>query len=496
MEEELRANSSPDESGFYKGLAQAPLHFNNMVAELIDNAISAKDKDFNVYIDISSEEKGGDNYIVRIWDDVPGISLTKLKNEVFKTGCPPSTGSDLNEHGYGLKNVLSKAQELTKADWTFQTRDRDAIQNNVFYECRRPLSFSQQIFKRDGKEWQPFGPQSTGTIVTLHLPLTYLQTVAVAPGRRGSLPANISTIMDYLREHLGVYYRGFLEKGIKADGKIFTSIEMISPDPVSHILPDYESKNSIGPISINYKGRKINVEGEIGLIMKESAETKKRKFYYKHAPDSQGVDFRIGRRVVATRLISEIWDRERHPSLNGIAGEIRFPEHEDAKPPTLNNKTSLNFDSEIWSSVIQAVNQDIPPDKLPHGGGKSEGDLREELYTHIKGLAKLTHEVQQDYDCGNGVYVDVYWNQAPTKDIDIYEVKKGKAKALDVYQLVMYWDSLVAIGIQPSHGHLVSDGKTSGVDSFLKLMLSRKDTKNTKYNLVQENWSVHGIKTD
>ena len=458
------ANSTPNENGTYNGLAQAPLHFNNMVAELIDNAISTKDKDFNIYVDISSEETGGDNYIVRVWDEGPGISLSRLKNEVFTLGHPPSTGSDLNEHGYGLKNVLSKAQQLTKSDWIFQTRDQEAIQNKIFYECRRPLTFSQEIIEKPELEWSSFGSTSTGTIVTLPLPLTYLQTVAVAPGRRGSLPTTIDTIVEYLREHFGVFYRGFLEQGIKADGKIFTSIELTDSDPVTHVIPDYESKNKIGPTQINYKGHKITIEGEIGLVMKQSPQTKKRKYYYKHAPDSQGVDFRIGRRVVATRLISEIWDKERHPSLNGIAGEIRFPEKQGVKPPTLNNKTSLDFDSKIWASIIDVINQEIPKDKLPHGGGKSEADLRRELYTHIKGLAKATHDVQQDYDCGHGVYVDVYWNQAPTKNVDIYEVKKGKAKALDVYQLVMYWDSLVDTGIQPTHGHIVSNGKTSGVD--------------------------------
>jgi len=200
---------------------------------------------------------------------------------------------------------------------------------------------------------------------------------------------------------------------------------------------------------------------------------------------------------MATRLIEEIWERDRHPSLNGVAGEFRLPALPGATPPTLNNKTSLDFDSQVWHDIAGAISQALPKDEIPHGGGKSEDDLRDELYTQINGLKKPAHVVSKEHDCGNGVYVDVFWDQRPTGGpVEIYEVKKGKAQPLDVYQLVMYWDSLVSTGVQPSQGHLVSDGETSGVAPFVTLLGARVDSNGKRYDLVREDWRTHGIDPD
>lgn len=47
------ASGQPHESGFFLGLAQAPLKFQNMIAELVDNSIAAANDspfkaDFNI----------------------------------------------------------------------------------------------------------------------------------------------------------------------------------------------------------------------------------------------------------------------------------------------------------------------------------------------------------------------------------------------------------------------------------------------------------------
>lgn len=488
----VQADGIPHPSGVFKGLAQAPLHFQNMVAELVDNAISAKSERFAIQVDISPAPEGGDLYMLRVWDNGPGVTLANLRNVVFKLGFPPTGTSHLNEHGFGLKNVLAKAEQLTNQEWFLRTRDIEILRAGRFHECKRPLAFNQPIEEKPASAWPSWGPRETGAIIELCLPLSYLQTVAA--GRRGALPRDLSRVMNYLREHLGVFYRGYLEGGVRAKGAILTSLSFGTPDPVESVHPDYKSKDTVRCQPILLGGQKVTIEGEIGLVDKNSPKTKSKLFYYRHAPESQGVDIRIGDRVVAAKLISEIWERDRHPSLNGVAGEFRLPGTRGIAPPTLNNKTSLDFDSVTWQAIASAIRQEVPDEDVPHGGGKSEDDLRDELYVHIVGLKKPSHIVEKEYDCGHGVYVDIFWDQRSTGgSVEIYEVKKGKAQVLDVYQLVMYWDALVDTGVQPTEGHLVSDGQTSGISQFIRLIKSRKDTNGVAYNLVTEDWSKHGI---
>lgn len=45
---EYIADGTPEEIGIFRGLAQAPLHFHNAIAELIDNSIAAKNSKFTL----------------------------------------------------------------------------------------------------------------------------------------------------------------------------------------------------------------------------------------------------------------------------------------------------------------------------------------------------------------------------------------------------------------------------------------------------------------
>lgn len=483
---------TPHASGTIRGLAQAPLHLQNMVAELVDNALAATTADPKVVVDISAHEDGGDLYLLRIWDEGPGISLDRLRDEVFALGTPPNTLSHLNEHGFGLKNVLAKAEQLSKMDWTFRTRDTVAVSGGVFYELKRPFSFAMAIDDtKKATDWPQYAAQRTGTVCEIVVPMTYMQSVAF--GRRGALPRDLGRIMDYLREHLGVFYRGYLEGGKRAAAHILTSTNLGPAEHVDPIEPDYKSKDSYS-FNLTISGRPVTVTGTVGLVDRDSPKTKSRLLYYKYAPESQGIDIRVGRRTVATRLISEVWERDRHPVLNGVAGEFVIPGDKLIVPPTLNNKTSIDFDSPTWHAIVDGITGKIDSDALPHGGGKSEDDLRDELYQHIHGLKKPSHVVETEFDCAHGIAVDIIWDQTPSGgSLDVYEVKKGKAAPIDLYQLVMYWDGLVSMGKQPTMGHLVSSGKTTGVSTLLTFITARTDANGQKYNLILEDWATHGI---
>lgn len=486
-----RTSGTPDQAGTIRGLAQAPLHLQNMVAELVDNALAAADSGQKVCVDLSPHEDGGDLHVLRVWDAGPGISLERLEQDVFKLGHAPAGASHLNEHGFGLKNVIAKAQQLSALPWVFRTRNPSALAARHFYQCKRPYSFDMPIEILDADDWPPYASPEVGTICEIVVPMVYMQSVAF--GRRGALPRDTGRIMDYLREHLGVLYRGYLEGGIRATAQILTSTGLGAPDHVDPINPDFRSRDTYS-FSLTLAGQQVSVTGAVGLVDRDSPQTKSRLLYYKHAPESQGVDIRVGRRTVATRLISEIWERDRHPSLNGIGGEFVIPGIRGVAPPTLNNKTSIDFDSKPWHAIVEGIQQAVPEDKLPHGGGKSEADLRDELYLHIHGLKRSTHILEKEFDCTHGIAIDILWDQTPTGgSLDVFEVKKGKAAPIDLYQLVMYWDALVSAGKQPRYGHLVSNGRTTGVNTLLDFLKTRADSNGNRYDLVLEDWTTHGI---
>src|SRR5260370_1013595 len=124
---------TPDQAGTVRGLAQAPLHLQNMVAELVDNALAATTGAQTVInVDLSPHQDGGDLYVLRVWDNGPGISLRQLEQEVFQLGRPPVGVSHLNEHGFGLKNGLAKAEQLSSIPWVFRTRDAGALGRSEF----------------------------------------------------------------------------------------------------------------------------------------------------------------------------------------------------------------------------------------------------------------------------------------------------------------------------------------------------------------------------
>src|SRR6266567_1516875 len=144
MSKAILADAVPDERGIFRGLAQAPLHIHNAMAELVDNAIAAKQQKFNVRVDISESTNAG-IYEVTVADDCLGIPLDKLKNHVFKVGRLPPAGSPyLREHGFGLKNVLAKVEAL-KGSWRLLTRDENTLRVGEFYSVEGPLQYKLPI---------------------------------------------------------------------------------------------------------------------------------------------------------------------------------------------------------------------------------------------------------------------------------------------------------------------------------------------------------------
>lgn len=485
MVSKVFADGVPDERGIFRGLAQAPLHFHNGIAELIDNAVAAKREKFNIQIDLSESEQP-DIYYATVVDDCFGIALETLQKHVFKVGKLPPPGSPhLREHGFGLKNVLSKV-EAVKGKWEIWTRDKQALKNDQCFYAKSPLRYKIPIKIFPSTKWPTYDNKNIGTIVKLEVPLSYLQTVT--RGVRGRPPKTISGIVHWLKEHLGVFYRGYLE-GKKPIGTIAISINWGSPEEVEAIKPDYKTYTILSNLFVRTKKRKIKIEGQYGQIEPNSPQTRSRLYYYKNAPESQGVDFSIGNRVVATRLITEIWQRPRHPTLNPFCGEFRILPIEGCFPKTLNNKTCIDFDDEIWMDIAGAIRKKVPLPKWR--GARTEAELRGELAGQLEAHKRPADVIQQNYSCfgGAGVVIDICRDETKrTGELIIYETKSGKASPLDVYQLRLYWDGLLVDGRQPTAAILVAKNWTTGVQTITNFVNSLTDKNGKNYQLELKKW--------
>ena len=142
----------------------------------------------------------------------------------------------------------------------------------------------------------------------------------VSEGKSGANPSTIDTIAAQLREHFGVLYRPRLEAGdlnliIKANSKF--TVGAVSFSRVEQVMKLNKIKISIP----GKKGHHITVSGSIGLIPENENQ---KDYYYAGTASSRGVDVRFGDRIIASQVISEIWGRKGHSTLNRLAGEIHI----------------------------------------------------------------------------------------------------------------------------------------------------------------------------
>jgi hypothetical protein len=295
-----------------------------------------------------------------------------------------------------------------------------------------------------------------------------------------------------------VFYRGYLEGGRNAAGRLLASINGQNEEDVEPIFPHYQTEHLIPKSGktfyVNTPVGRIRLSGKYGQLTKDSTETKNRRYYYRYTMESQGVDFRIDKRVVATRLLTEIWGVARHNTLNGLWGEFCLhPSGSATCPSTLNNKTSLSFDDPIWIAIAEEIKQRLSADDLPRTKyGKAEQDLQDLLVKQLK--AHFSNQtIQDEYSCFGGANVIGDIVRKSSSGLVVYEAKAGRAYPLDVYQLRLYWDGLVHDGAQPTEGILVVNDASRGAKAVMRTVNGLKDKNGVSYKLSIKKWSDFGI---
>jgi len=185
--------------------------------------------------------------------------------------------------------------------------------------------------------------------------------------------------------------------------------------------------------------------------------------------------------VILPHALEYLWpDLNRHNDFNPFIGELKI---DDPEFSTVNNKTQLDPNNPIWEKLWDTLQADKY--KPPRIGSASytERELQKKFKEKLPAIVSGS-TVQEDFPTwpGLGVKIDLVHSLASGED-EIYELKSGTARALDVYQLVMYWDGRVEEGVRPRLGRLVC---RQANENILKLILywnNRKDKGGHNYKL-------------
>jgi hypothetical protein len=430
------------DSGLFRGLANQNMLFHQCIIELVDNCIAQRQQNKEFRIDIIfSKKQNSPNFFVYVVDNCKGMSAETL-GKAMQPGESATTNDRLNEHGFGLKHSLAT---LSKHSGHWKIWSKDLAHGNIS-SVKSPFQHKMIIDDADTLPALPYHISEISTVVQAEVTLKYVQTVQIS---RGAKAENINTLIDWLIEHLGVTYRGYLvqdpENNYNPHGAIYVSLEdktnKVPPIEIPMIL------NEDFPITMEIDGRNVEIIYRTGLI-----DERKRKMlmngkglrsYYLQNRETQGIDIRIGKRVIATKQLNSIWGKVPHNKYNIFAGELILPEMPRNVLRTVNNKTDIDFDDPEWVKIFDYLREKHELKEDPREA--EEEDLRTQWIKKIRDTNPDDKVLPDVHVWFNGVRIDVYREIAKGNSIEIiiYELKAVEGRPLDLYQLKMYWDGLV-----------------------------------------------------
>lgn len=470
--------------GIFRGLAKQNMLFHQCIGELIDNAIAARKENEKFKIDVFMMRDENNPEIVDLYicDNCKGMDLEILK-KALQLGQPATDSDRLNEHGFGLKNALATLSS-SEFNWKMWTKIYD---DSKVCSVEGPFGPNMTIEDDDLFPDEDFLSLDISTLIKVSTKMSFIQTVQ----GRGAPSHDLSRLREWLIEHLGVLYRGYLEQDLRTgenDGTIIVSIGnnsvRVPPTPVP--LGNKEVKY----FNIELSGQVINFEYHYGTLDTVKRDHlirgEKAKFYYQGNVPTQGIDIRLGKRVIATQQLEHIWKTDegnsqlsRHNSFNDFLGELLIPDLPRGILTTINNKTDFNLDDPDWSKVFDELNKIRPVKNIRQ---KSEAALRKKWMDMLKATNPEDEISDHVAVWPTGTRIDVY-RKIRNKDIIIYEIKVGTGSPLDLYQLKMYWDGLVLNGEQPKEGVLLVEDFHTNLEEMSNRMNELSSPKDSKpYN--------------
>ncbi|MFC1917209.1 ATP-binding protein [Chloroflexota bacterium] len=482
--------------GIFIGLSKQNMLFHQCVAELIDNAIAAQvpGRKFRIDVIISNNPSDDSKIDLYIADNSRGMNIETLK-KALQLGESATTEDRLNEHGFGLKNALAT---LSGGNGFWQLWSHTNPTENIAMVSG---PFRPEMLIDDDTDYpeEEFLPEDMSTLIKVSVKLNFFQTVQ----GRGAPTLDLATLRLWLIEHLGVFYRGYLEQDratFDNSGTIIVSIgtDRFQVPPVQVPLGnrqteyfDVELGGTVVQLAYNH--------GTLDEVRRDQlVRSSKAKFYYQKNQPTQGIDIRLGKRTIATKQFETIWKTvdgksqlSRHNNYNEFLGELFIPQMPRGVLTTINNKTDFNLDDGDWKKIFDYINDNFRP--VENIREKSESALRQKWIDMLKAV-NPEDVVTDEYSVWpTATKIDVYRKTADEKII-IYELKVGAASPINLYQLKMYWDGLVMQHEQPKEAILLVEDYSLTIEEMANQMNTLPTPNKTKpYNFKLEKHSDKGL---
>ena len=473
-------------SDAWRGWSANHDHVGEIFAEFIDNALALRISnaalpdeikitwDFDANIDPN-------NAIVTISDQLGGmvnpIAAWTVGNQQNQVG-------PLNEHGYGFKHSIAAANPENNA-WWFWTRTDQNITNDEFHYYQAPYDWNTdpRIVDQNnlqGTENWP-GDQGSGTVFRFNCSIAKFKGIRSALGIGGVPPGDPSSYVMNLEAYLGFLYGPALDNG---DISIVITPNQPYADengamrhrcrvrdacyPANHDHYQIQVGNNWQAIQGNsqwsFDGvHQIPYEYEAIRVLSPPAIDWRKPFYQRNAKNA-GLEIRLNGRVLAYGLFdSSIFSVAPHPLFNAFVFRINLLADQNNKqyiPSTKTTKSGMQITDELLElfACVQnhCPNMDIFKTATEN---TTETVMTDHLQTILEGAATQQNPivVQREYGVWDSTRLDIHSTQQGQQVITAYECKKGRANALDLYQLRMYCDGLHDQGNPANVGILVAN---------------------------------------
>lgn len=481
-------------TGVFAGLAKQNMLFHQCIAELVDNSIASKKDNDKFSVEIILHPNNEELIDIFIVDNGKGMDLDKLKTALQLGAVPDDESDRLHEHGFGLKNSLAT---LTRGNGYWKLWSKKESQDNV---CSVEGPFGSKMSLEDNDKFpsESFLPADISTLLKIETNISFFRTVQ----GRGGPTKDLNKLRQWLIEHLGVFYRGYLEQDpdtLEIDGVIWVTLNKDRKRVPPVVVPLGNKK--IEYIEVEVNGELIKMEYEYGTL----DEVKRNKlvandnaqFYYQKNIPTQGIDIRIGKRVIATAQLDTIWEANdgksklnRHNNFNEFLGELRVPNQKRGILSTVNNKTDFNLDDPGWHKIFESLEK-FPPERQIRD--KTEKFIQDKWVKMLNATNPDDTISRERHVWPTGVRIDVY-RKIKSSEVIIYELKVGSAQPIHVYQIKMYWDGLILEDEKIKEAVLLVEDYSDLIQEMIgKINTQLKDPSGNEYNIKIEKYSDKGL---
>lgn len=478
----------------WEGLGGNFDNIQQIICEFVDNSISNLigknssnliEKQINIKFDVQTSENV-QNHKIKVTIEDSGTGIIDLNN-AFRIGNKSAQESPLNEHGFGLKHALAAADKENN-NWKIYTRTKEDWENHQYKLIEAPYrtgEWEAEVY--DEHSW-PGTLNSTGTIIQFNIDKVLLSTLTNGiPG--ANLLTSYKKMIEYFIEDISFVYSTIIENNlVKINVKLVEDGNAILDENITALKPNWKGTTVSGSEETDLGNGIVTIDYCFGSI--EAGENRR---YYKRNMSSSGAEIRINGRVLAYNLISEIWNKQKHNSLNHFLAIINVKsKYKDRLPDTKTAKNAFKTSDKKYEKLIEWIHKKYPTIEEINESNDSYNEIQmfKKLGQNLKKYGNsqdvVTTEQYVFENVGMKLRIDLYQNSS--NKVTIYEGKKNQTTPKDVYQLRMYWDGLVYEGIQPYKGILLGSFHPDTVKTMISYINHMKDATGNNYFFECEIW--------